>query len=166
MKLNTMRDLLVEEMRDLLSAERHRAKALPEMARKAVHLPLRQVLEEFASKFLEREERLLKAMARAGAAPEPGRSHGMVGIVSGWMEMAECGAQPDVLDAAVISCAQHMGHYLIAGYGCARAFAEILEEETVGHSLAQSLDEEEAWDRRLSRVAESLVNADAELHSR
>jgi ferritin-like metal-binding protein YciE len=60
---------------------------------------------------------------------------------------------------------QHMEHYEIAGYGCARAFAEVLDEAGVAELLQETLEEEEDCDRRLTRLAENVVNVDAEAHS-
>ena len=87
-------------------------------------------------------------------------------MISAWSEFESTEAQPDVLDAAIISMIQHMEHYEIAGYGCARAFAEVLDEAGVAELLQETLEEEEECDRRLTKLAETVVNVDAEAHSR
>jgi ferritin-like metal-binding protein YciE len=165
MKLDSMQDLLVAEMQDLLSVERQMAVVLPRVIKEISHLPLRKELEVHLSETAQHEQRLESCFHKMGLVPQAGRSHGMIGLISGWMEVQACHAQKDVLDAAIVSSVQHMEHYEIAGYGCARAFAQVLELMEVAELLGRSLGEEERFDRRLSELAKTLINREAQLHS-
>jgi ferritin-like metal-binding protein YciE len=89
----------------------------------------------------------------------------MIGLISAWMELQSTEAHPDVRDAATIACLQRMEHYEIAGYGCAHAFAEVLEQGDAAAFLKQTLLEEEAFDRQLTKIAETVVNQEAEAHA-
>ena len=166
MKLNSLTDLFIAELHDLLSAERQLLQVLPKIIRSATHTELREVLEEHLKETTVHEGRLLECFQKLGANAAPGRSHGMIGLISSWMEIKEADAHPDVRDAATIGCIQRMEHYEIAGYGCAHAYAEVLDHHEVATLLKLTLVEEEECDRQLTRLAESLVNADAELHAR
>ncbi|MEI6712893.1 MAG: DUF892 family protein [Verrucomicrobiota bacterium] len=166
MKLNSMQDLLVAELQDLLSAERQVATTLPKVTKAANNPTLRRELEAHLKASIAQEQRLEKCFRELGVKPETTRSHGMIGLISGWMEIQSTEAQQDVMDAAIISSVQHMEHYEIAGYGCARSFAEVLKKDTVVSLLTETLQEEEAFDRRLTEVAKTLVNTTAELHTR
>jgi ferritin-like metal-binding protein YciE len=165
MKLESMQDLLVAEMQDLLSVERQMAVVLPKVIREVAHVPLRKELEAHLAETTQQEQRLESCFHKMGLVPQAGRSHGMIGLISGWMEVQSCQAQKDVLDAAIISSVQHMEHYEIAGYGCARAFAQVLELMEVAELLGRTLAEEERFDRRLSELAKLLINREAQLHS-
>lgn len=166
MKLNSLHELLVAELHDLLSAERQLLQILPKVIKSVSHAKLRKALEDHQEETLIQEQRLEQCFQKLGVPARPGRSHGMVGLVSAWMDLEAAEAQPDVRDAATISVIQRMEHYEIAGYGCARAFAEVLEENEVAELLIKTLREEEECDQELSRIATSLVNIEAELHSR
>lgn len=166
MKLNSMQDLLVAELQDLMSVERQIAQTLPKVIREVAHLPLRKELEGHLVETTQHEQRLEACFKKLGVPAQAGRSHGMIGLISGWMEMQESHAHRDVLDAAIISTIQHIEHYEIAGYGCARAFAQVLEQTEVAEILGRTLAEEERFDRRLSEIAKAVINREAELHSR
>jgi len=77
-------------------------------------------------------------------------------------EVMEEGLEPDVLDAALICAAQKVEHYEIAGYGCARTFAQQLGHDDIADLLQETLDEEGSADKKLTEIAESVVNAEAE----
>ena len=166
MKLNSLHELLVSELHDLLSAERQLLQILPKVIKRATHSQLREALQEHFQETTAQEQRLQQCFQKLGIAAQPGRSHGMIGIVSGWMELDAAEAQQDVMDAAIIATIQRMEHYEIAGYGCAHAFAEVLEENEVASLLLETLREEEDCDRNLTRLAQSVINSEAELHSR
>ncbi len=165
MKLNSLHELLVSELHDLLSAERQLLQILPKVIKSASHAELREALQEHLQETTAQEQRLEQCFQKLGVPARPGRSHGMVGLVSAWMELESAEAQADVRDAATIAIIQRMEHYEIAGYGCARAFAEVLEETEVAKLLLETLREEEECDRDLTRIAQTLINTEAELHS-
>ena len=165
MKLNSLQDLLISELNDLLSAEKQWLQILPKVIQSATHVELREALESHQRETSVQERRLEQCLQTLGLPLRPVRSHGMVGIVSSWMELDTTEAQADVRDAATISVIQRAEHYEIAGYGCAHAFAEALDQQEVAALLKQTLLEEEEFDRTLTNIAESVVNREAELHT-
>ena len=165
MKLNSLQDLLVAELNDLLSAEKQLLQIFPKVIQSATHIELREALEAHQRETGLQERRLEQCIQTLGLPMRPVRSHGMVGLVSSWMELQGTEAQADVRDAATISVIQRIEHYEIAGYGCAHAFAEALDQHEVAALLKQTLMEEEEFDRTLTKIAETVVNKEAELHS-
>jgi ferritin-like metal-binding protein YciE len=166
MKLNSLHELLVSELHDLLSAERQLIKIFPKVIKSASHVELRDALQEHLHETTKQEQRLEQCFQKLGIPAKPGRSHGMVGLISAWMELEAAEALPDVRDAAIIASVQRMEHYEIAGYGCAHAFALVLEENEVAALLQDTLKEEEEFDRNLTHLAQTVINTEAELHSR
>jgi len=165
MKLNSLQDLLIAEINDLLSAEKQLLNIFPKVIQSATHLELREALEAHQRETGVQERRLEQCLQTLGLPIRPVRSHGMVGLVSSWMELQEAEVQADVRDAATISVMQRATHYQIAGYGCAHAFAESLDKQQVAALLKQTLLEEEEFDRKLTKIAETVVNREAELHA-
>jgi ferritin-like metal-binding protein YciE len=165
MKLNSLQDLLIAEINDLLGAEKQLLQIFPKVIQSATHVELKEALEAHQRETAVQERRLEQCLQTLGLTLRPVRSHGMVGIVSSWMELQETEAQADVRDAATISVIQRAEHYEIAGYGCAHAFAEALEQHEIAALLKQTLLEEEEFDRTLTRIAETVVNREAELHT-
>ena len=165
MKLNSLQDLLIAEINDLLSAEKQFLQIFPKVIQSATHAELREALVAHQRETAVQERRLEQCLQILGLPLRPVRSHGMVGIVSSWMELQEVEAQADVRDAATISVIQRAEHYEIAGYGCAHAFAEALDQHEIAALLKQTLLEEEEFDRTLTRIAETVVNREAELHT-
>lgn len=165
MKLNSLTDLLIAEINDMLSAEKQLLQIFPKVIQSARHGQLRAALENHQRETVLQESRLEQCLQALGVPVRPVRSHGMVGIVSAWMELHDAEAQADVRDAATISVIQKAKHYEIAGYGCAHAFAEALGKPKVAALLKQTLLEEEEFDRTLTSIAESVVNREAEMHT-
>lgn len=165
MKLNSLKDLLIAEINDMLSSEKQFLHIFPKIIQSVTHGELRQALESHQRETAVQERRLEQCLQTLGIPVRPVRSHGMVGIVSSWMELQEMEAQADVRDAATISVIQRAEHYEIAGYGCAHAFAEALDLHEVAALLKQTLLEEEEFDRTLTKIAETVVNREAELHT-
>ena len=166
MKLNSLQDLLTFEIHDLLSAEKQMLQVYPKIVQSIAHKELKEILEKNQRQTVIQEQRLEQCLQKMNLPVHPGRSHGMIGIISSWMELQGSEAQPDVRDAASIALVQQMAHYQIAGYGCAHAFAESTELPEVAGLLRQTLLEEEEFDRALTEIAENVVNQEAELHTR
>jgi ferritin-like metal-binding protein YciE len=164
MKLNSLQDLLASELIDLLSAEKQLLQVFSKIIQSAANVELKQALEAHQRETAVQERRLEQCLQMLGLPARPARSHGMVGLVSAWMELQAAEAQPDVRDAATIGAVQRIEHYEIAGYGCAHAFAETLERPEIAALLKQTLLEEEEFDRTLTRIARTVVNREAELH--
>ncbi len=161
MKLSTLRDLLVEEVRDLYSAESQLVKALPRMAKAASSEALSDAITAHLEETKGQIERLDQVFELLGAAPGRKKCKAMEGLITEGKEVIAEDADPAVHDAALIASAQRVEHYEIAGYGCARTFARILGEDDVAELLQQTLDEEAAADEKLTSIAMSGINQTA-----
>jgi ferritin-like metal-binding protein YciE len=161
MKLKSLRDLLIEEMRDLHSAESQLTKALPKMAKSASNEELSDAFQEHLEQTKGHLERLDQAFEMLEASPGRKKCQAMAGLIAEGSEMMKEDAEDMVHDAAIIAAAQRIEHYEIAGYGCARTFAKILGEDDIADLLQQTLDEEEATDQKLTSIAMSGINEEA-----
>ncbi len=161
MKLETLKDLFVEELRDLYSAENQILKALPKM-HKAAHSPELKAAFELHLKQTEGQvARLEQIFTKLGEKPTGKTCKAMEGLVAEGSEMIHEKAEPAVKDAGLIAAAQRVEHYEMAGYGTVRTFAKHLKMTEAEHLLQQTLQEEEATDKKLSTLAESNVNLQA-----
>lgn len=161
MELDSLQALYVEELKDLYSAEKQLLKALPKMAKAASH-------EELAASFLEHArvterqvQRLERIFADLNESPRGKKCVGMEGLIEEAQELLKEKPEPEVLDAGLISKAQHVEHYEMAGYGTVRTYAEQLGLARHAELLQQTLDEEGEADKRLTALAESSINLDA-----
>jgi ferritin-like metal-binding protein YciE len=159
MELATLQDLFVHELQDLYSAENQITKALPKMAKAASSQELRMSFETHLKETEKQIERLEQIMKDLGEKPGGTVCKGMKGLIEEGDElMKERGADPDVIDAGLISAAQRVEHYEMAGYGTARTYANQLGNKKAAELLQQTLDEEGATDKKLTRLAETCVN--------
>jgi len=164
MKMESLRDLYVEELKDLYNAENQLVKALPKMAKAANSEELRTAFEDHLEETQGQVERLDQIFKKLGVNPKGKKCKAMEGLIEEGKEIIEMGddADPSVLDAALISAAQKVEHYEMAGYGCVRTWAQILGEEEAADLLQQTLDEEGQADKKLNELAETCINAEAE----
>jgi ferritin-like metal-binding protein YciE len=163
MPLGSMQDLYLEELRDLYSAERQIIGALPKMAQNAGHKNLRAAFEEHLETTREQVRRLETIFDNLGEKPSGKECKGMKGLIEEGQEILEEEGDPDVKDAAMIASAQRIEHYEIAAYGAVRTYADQLGLRDHVELLQRTLDEEGNTDKRLTQLAESRVNRDAEL---
>ena len=161
MKLNTLQDLYIEELRDLYSAETQLLKALPKMAEAASAEELRAAFEEHLDQTKEHVERLNQVFQSLGTSGKGKKCKGMEGLIEEAEELIEEDADPDVLDAGLIAAAQRVEHYEIAVYGCVCTYAKLLGRDEELDLLGQTLDEEKEADETLTDVAESTINVEA-----
>jgi ferritin-like metal-binding protein YciE len=161
MEMESLRELYIDELKDLYSAEKQLVRALPKMAECATNPELRQAFEAHLAQTEGHVERLEKIFQTLEASPGGKKCKGMEGLIEEGEEMMREDAQDDVLDAGLISKAQHVEHYEIAGYGTVRTYALILGETAHADLLQQTLNEEKAADELLSTIAEGSVNIDA-----
>jgi ferritin-like metal-binding protein YciE len=162
MELETLKDLYIHELKDLLSAENQLIKALPKMAKAATNEDLAAGFEEHLEQTEEHAVRLEKLLKSHDESSErPPKCKGMEGLLKEGEEMIEEDAEDEVRDAGLISAAQRVEHYEIAGYGCARTYAEILGDKAGAKVLQQTLDEEGATDKKLTGLAKSVINLEA-----
>ena len=166
MELEHLMDLYVDELKDVYNAEKQILRALPKMAKKASHPELRRAFENHQS-MTEEQVKRLETIFDDMKLPRRGKKCvGMEGLIEEGQEMMEEDADPDVLDAAMISAAQRVVHYEIAAYGTLRTYARQLGLQEHAKLLQKTLDEEGETDKLLTRIAESRVNRDAEVGSR
>ena len=159
-EMNPMEELLVDELKDLYSAENQIIKALPRMAKAATDPQLKRAFE----KHLEETRRQAERLEQIGEALEikltGKKCKGMEGLIEEGKEMM--GELEDAaLDAGLIGAAQKVEHYEIAAYGTARTHAEMLGYNKVARLLQQTLNEEGATDKKLTQLAESIINVEA-----
>jgi ferritin-like metal-binding protein YciE len=162
MKLNTLQDLLIEELQDIYDAENQILKALPKMAKAASTPQLQQAFEEHLQQTRTHVERLDRVFEQFGAKPKGKTCKAMQGLITEGDEMIKEKADPAVRDAGLISAAQRVEHYEMAAYGTVRTYARQLGKQQVAGLLQQTLDEEGTTDKKLTQLAESLVNLEAE----
>ncbi len=161
-KINDLQDLFVHELKDLYSAEKQILKALPEMAEATGHSELREAFQEHERTTREQVKRLDMIADELGVDISGHKCKGMEGIIKEGKELLDSNADPDARDAALIGAAQRVEHYEIAGYGTARTFARRLGHSRAAELLQTTLDEEGNTDHQLTRIAENMVNADAQ----
>jgi ferritin-like metal-binding protein YciE len=160
-KLTSLHDLLVHELHDLYDAEHRILKALPKMEKKATH---EELAEGFALHFKQTEghvKRLEKAFKLLGEKPKKETCDAMKGLVEEGSKALTEPMEDDVRDAAIIAAAQRVEHYEMAGYGSARSFAALMGHDEVADLLQATLEEEAETDKKLSEIAERVVNRDA-----
>jgi ferritin-like metal-binding protein YciE len=162
MEMQTLRDLYIEELKDLWSAERMLVKALPKMAKAASHPELAKAFTTHLRQTEQQVKRLEQIFDDLGESPRGKKCIGMEGLIEEGQELLKEKPDPDVLDAGLISKAQHVEHYEMAGYGAARTFASILGEDEAEDLLQETLDEEGAADEKLTEIAEGIVNEEAQ----
>jgi len=158
MALQTLRDLLVSELKDLYSAENQILKALPKMVEAANSEELAQAFAHHLQETKEHVQRIEEIFRELEGSPRGKKCAGMEGLLKEGKEVMEEEAADWVMDAALIGAAQRVEHYEIAGYGTARNHAEKLGLYQVAQRLQQTLDEEGAADKKLTEIAASSVN--------
>jgi ferritin-like metal-binding protein YciE len=157
----SLREHLVEELNDLLSAEHQLIEALPQMQQKAAWRELKAAFKSHLAETKGQARRIEQALKQLGEEPSEKTCEAMKGLLEegqSLMESSEAGA---LRDAMMITAAQKVEHYEIATYGTVRTYAQILGENAVARLMAQTLKEEKAADKKLTVIAVGSVNAQA-----
>jgi ferritin-like metal-binding protein YciE len=162
MKLNTLADLLHHELKDLFSAENQLLKALPKMAKAATNAELAAGFETHLEETRGQVERLNQIARILDLSLTGHKCKAMEGLVEEGSELISEDADPSVKDAGLIGAAQRVEHYEMAGYGTAAAFARKLGHDDVAELLDETLEEEKATDAKLTKLAETAVNSEAQ----
>jgi ferritin-like metal-binding protein YciE len=165
MSLGSLHQLYVNELRDLYNAENQLVKALPKMAKAASDPRLQAAFEEHLEVTRGQVDRLDRIFKELGERATGKKCVAMEGLIEEGKELMEEDAEPAVLDAALISAAQKVEHYEIAGYGCVRTYARLLGFEDAARLLQETLDEEGEADHMLTELAETVINVEAEEES-
>lgn len=160
MPKESLRELYVNELKDLYNAETQLVKALPKMAKASSNAELRQGFEEHLRQTSEHVSRLEQIFELLGEKPTGKKCLGMEGLVKEGAETMSEDYEDALMDAAIIGAAQRVEHYEIAGYGTVRAFAELLGENEHVSLLEQTLEEEKQTDEKLTQLAEQ-INSEA-----
>jgi ferritin-like metal-binding protein YciE len=156
MEQDSLRQLYVDELKDLYSAETQLVKALPKIAKASSNDELRQAFEEHLEQTKEHVSRLEKIFETLNEKATGKKCLGMEGLVKEGAETMDEDYEDQIMDAALIGAAQRVEHYEIAGYGTVRAFAELLGESEHVSLLEQTLEEEKEADEKLSELAQQI----------
>jgi ferritin-like metal-binding protein YciE len=150
------KELYIDELKDIYSAESQMVKALPKLAKAASSDELRKGFEEHLEQTKSHVGRLEKIFQALGESPKGKKCKGMEGLVAEGAEAMEDDFEGSVMDAALIGAAQRVEHYEIAAYGTVCAFAQELGEEEQVSLLTETLEEEKETDEKLSKLAEQI----------
>jgi len=152
-QLQSLNDVLEQQLSDLLSAERQLVEALPKMARAASDEQLRNAFEQHLEETREHVTRLEQVFGEVGRQPSGEVCKAMQGLIAEGEEVISANGDPAAKDAALIAAAQRVEHYEIAGYGTAKALAGELDHGEAKDLLERTLDEEGQADTLLTKIA-------------
>lgn len=161
MKLESLRDLLVEQLQDLYDAEHRITKALPKMAKAATSPELKAAFQKHLTETEGQIDRLDQVFDVMGEKAKKKTCKAMQGLIEEGEETIKEDAEPEVRDAALIAAAQRVEHYEMAGYGTVCAYAKLLKEKNVLKLLHATFAEEKATDEALTELAERTINIEA-----
>ena len=161
MKMEDLKDLFIDELKDLYSAENQITKALPKMAKAATSPDLRKGFELHLEQTHGQIARLERIFEELGESPKGKKCHGMEGLLEEGKELMGEDAEPEVMDAGLISAAQRVEHYEIAGYGTVKTYAKLLGMSKAADLLEQTLNEEKETDTKLTGLS-GKINVQAE----
>jgi ferritin-like metal-binding protein YciE len=161
MELNTLKDLYIHELKDLYSAEKQIIAALPKMVKAASNEQLAAGFKDHLEQTKEHAVRLEKILSSHSQTTRGPKCKGMEGVLQEGAEMIEEEADDEVRDAGLIAAAQRVEHYEMAGYGCARTYAQLLGDKEGAQLLQTTFTEESDTDKRLTKLATSVINVAA-----
>lgn len=161
LKLESVKDLLIAELRDLYNAEEQLVEALPKMAEAASSTELKNAFNHHLEETRTHVTRLDEVFRSFDEKASGETCEAMKGLVKEGEQFMQAKGQPDVRDAGLIGAAQRVEHYEMAGYGTARTLAKRLGLQNIAETLQKSLEEEAAANEKLTAVAESDVNITA-----
>lgn len=155
-KLKSLEDFFINEIKDLYSAENQITKALPKIIKAVNSRELKDALQNHLEETENQVERLKKISGILGKSLTGKKCVGMEALLEEGKEIMESDCEPEVLDVAMISAAQKVEHYEIAGYGCAKTYARLLGYDEIEDLLQETLDEEGNADKILTEIADEL----------
>src|SRR6266536_481811 len=158
MKITSLQELLLEELKDLYDAEHRILKALPKMVKAASHAELKQGFELHRTQTEQQVQRLEKAFEHLAASARKKTCEAIKGILEEGEDLIGTKMEAEVLDAGLIGAAQKVEHYEIAAYGTVRSWAKQLGLTEVASLMEQTLEEEKQTDQKLTQLAESMIN--------
>ena len=158
--VSTLKELFLDEVKDLLNAERQLVKALPKMIHAATSVPLKDALTAHLAETEKHVDRMEEVLTSMGEAPRGKKCKGMEGILEEGSEMLDTVQMP-ALDAAIVSSGQRVEHYEICGYGVIHEWAKTLGYDAAAKLIATTLAEEKAANEKLSSLAKGGINTAA-----
>jgi len=161
MKLDTLKTLYIDELRDIYNAENQLLKALPKLAKAASSEELKDAFKKHLEQTKGHVERLEEVFQDIGETPKGKTCKAMKGLIEEGSEILKEEGEESVIDAAIIVAAQKVEHYEIAGYGSVRTFAQLLGKDRSAELLQTTLDEESEANELLNNLAEEIVNPEA-----
>ncbi|MDQ3876802.1 MAG: ferritin-like domain-containing protein [Actinomycetota bacterium] len=161
MKLESLQDVLEEQLNDLYSAEQQLVKALPKIAEAVSNPELQKAINNHLKETEEHVARLEDVFEVAGIKPGDEECKAMKGLIAEGEEVIEASGSGDAKDAALIAAAQRVEHYEIAAYGTARTISQQLGINDAAKKLQETLDEESKANELLTQIAEKKVNVGA-----
>src|SRR5947208_13457066 len=153
---NGLRDLYLDELRDLHNAENQLVKALPKMAKASSSDELREGFEQHLEQTKGHVERLEQIFEALDESPKGTKCVGMEGLIKEGSEIMDEDFEGAVMDAALIGAAQRVEHYEIAAYGTVIAFANQLGESEHASLLKETWEEEKETDQKLTSLSEEM----------
>ncbi len=156
MEYESLKDLYLKELQDLLSAERQLIEALPKMAEAASSASLRNAFQTHLKETETHASRLEQIFKSHGMTPKSTKCKAMEGLVKEGDEWMKENAKEGVMDAGLIAAAQRVEHYEMAGYGCTRTYAKLLGDKNAVKLLQHTLDEEGAADKKLTEISKQI----------
>lgn len=158
MELDSLKDLYIHELKDLYSAEKQIISALPKMKKAATNRKLAAAFNQHLEQTKRHAKRLEQVLGNHDESPRGPKCEGMEGLLKEGDAMIKEDAEEEVRDAGLIAAAQRVEHYEIAGYGCARTYAQMLGDKRGARLLDTTLREEANTDRKLTQLAKSVIN--------
>jgi len=156
MPLNSLKDAFLDELRDVLSAEKQLIKALPKMAKGATSDQLRDAIEAHLEETKSHVERVEAVFESLDHKPRSKKCEAMEGLLEEGASILQEDAAPDVLDALIIAAAQKVEHYEIATYGTLCTWAKMLGYDTALQLLKQNLSQEVTADEKLTDLSKTI----------
>lgn len=157
MTIESLDDLLLEELKDLYDAEKQLVRALPKMAKAASDDDLKTGFQEHLEQTKEHVVRLERVFEMMETKPKGKPCEAMKGLIQEGQETIQEDAEPGLLDVMLITAAQKVEHYEISAYGTLRAIAEAMGNEDVAELLTETLDEEKETDEKLTEISERIL---------
>jgi len=159
--MESLEDLLQDELKDIYDAEKQLTKALPKLAKKASNEELRDALEQHLQETEGHVERIEQVFEQLGVPARGKRCEGMRHLIDEGNTMISDAEEEGTRDAVMIAAVQKTEHYEMASYGTLRTWANVLGKNEIAALLEETLEEEKEADRKLTAIAESFVNQEA-----
>lgn len=161
-KIGSLKDLFIEQGRELYDASRQEQKELPSLRQQARNSDLKKIIDRQITTARDQSERIEKAFKKLNVNPEGVKNSCCESMIKRAQELAGQSATDEVRDAAIINSIQRLNHNKITGFGSLTAYAREIDQPEIASSLHKSLEEERGIDKDLSRLAEKEINKKAE----